>query len=162
MGHSYGGFSVYALVTQTNRFKAAVGESGYSNLIGGYSQFGGYRYLEYAHENGVSRQASFEMILHLGGPPWKEYARYIRNSPIFYVDRVQTPLLILHGDLDGAPIEQAEELFMALYRQGKRAEFVRYWGEGHIIASPPNVRDLWNRIFAWFDEFSKLAKPTND
>jgi dipeptidyl aminopeptidase/acylaminoacyl peptidase len=159
MGNSYGGFSVYALITQTNRFKAAVGQSGYSNLISGYGQSGGYHYLDYAHEIGVLRQSSFETMLHLGGPPWKEAERYIRNSPIFYVDRVQTPLLILQGDLDAASIEQAEELFMSLYRQGKRAEFVRYWGEGHIISSPPNVRDMWNRIFAWFDEFSKPNKP---
>ena len=47
---------------------------------------------------------------------------------------------------------------MALYRQGKRQEFVRYWGEGHIISSEPNVRDMWNRIFAWFEESS--PKPS--
>ena len=46
---------------------------------------------------------------------------------------------------------------MGLYRQGKRAEFVRYWGEGHVLESPANIRDMWQRIFAWFDSFSKSA-----
>jgi dipeptidyl aminopeptidase/acylaminoacyl peptidase len=59
--------------------------------------------------------------------------------------------MIVHGDMDGAPIEQGEEAFMALWRQGKRARFVRYWGEGHVVASPANVRHLWSQIFDWLD-----------
>ena len=89
----------------------------------------------------------------MGNPPWKDLDRYLRNSPIFYVDRVRTPLMIIQGDLDYVAMQQGEEFFMSLYRQGKRAEFVRYWGEGHVIESPANIRDMWTRIFAWFDEF---------
>jgi len=59
--------------------------------------------------------------------------------------------------LDGIPIEQGEEFFMALQRQGKRAEFVRYWGEGHAFQSPANIRDMWERIFAWFKEFDEQS-----
>jgi len=64
----------------------------------------------------------------------------------------------IQGDMDFMGMDQAEEFFSALYRQGKRAEFLRYWGEGHEISSEPNVRDMWNRIFAWFDEFSPKAQ----
>jgi dipeptidyl aminopeptidase/acylaminoacyl peptidase len=66
---------------------------------------------------------------------------------------VTTPTLILHGDLDGAvPISQSEQAFTALERMGKRARFVRYWGEEHSFLSPANVRDVWHEIFAWLDE----------
>ena len=95
--------------------------------------------------------------IRMGNPPWKDLGRYLRNSPIFSDERVQTPLLIIQGDLDFVGIEQGEEFFTALYRQGKRAEFVRYWGEGHVIQQPDNVRDMWKRIFAWFEQNSTSA-----
>ncbi|MEO6597412.1 MAG: prolyl oligopeptidase family serine peptidase, partial [Planctomycetota bacterium] len=85
------------------------------------------------------------------GPPWDDLWRYMRNTPLFYLDRIRTPLLIVHGDMDGAPIQQGEEAFMGLYRLGKRARFVRYWGEGHVIGSEANVRHLWAQIFDWLD-----------
>ena len=51
------------------------------------------------------------------------------------------------------PIQQGEEFFTALYRQNKPASFVRYWGEGHIFASPANVVDMWARIYAWLARY---------
>jgi dipeptidyl aminopeptidase/acylaminoacyl peptidase len=162
MGHSFGGLATYGLITQTNRFKAAVAIAGYTDLVSAYGQFFfGRRYQDYPIEAHRWGQAGIEDLLRHGSPPWKDLGRYLRNSPIFYVDRVQTPLLIIHGDLDAAPIEQAEEFFTALDRQGKRAEFVRYWGEGHNLESPANIRDAWERIFAWFDEFSQQQKDTS-
>lgn len=89
----------------------------------------------------------------MGNSPRKDLGRYLRNSPICFVDRVQTPLMIIQGDMDYIPIQQSEEFFISLCRQGKRAEFVRYWGEGHILQSPANIRDMWRRICAWFEEF---------
>ncbi|NJP22434.1 MAG: prolyl oligopeptidase family serine peptidase [Hydrococcus sp. CRU_1_1] len=62
--------------------------------------------------------------------------------------------MIIQGDMDYVPIQQGEEFFASLYRQEKRAEFVRYWGEGHVLSSPANIKDMWERIFAWFNEFS--------
>ena len=49
-------------------------------------------------------------------------------------------------------------MFTALKRQNKRAEFVRYWGEGHTLNSPANIRDLWARVFAWFDDFGDISR----
>jgi hypothetical protein len=67
--------------------------------------------------------------------------------------------MIIQGDMDlSVSIQQGEEFFRSLQRQGKRAEFVRYWGEGHVLQSPANIRDAWNRIFAWFDEFGDIAR----
>ena len=67
-----------------------------------------------------------------------------------------TPLMLVHGDLDFVPIQQSEEFFTALYRQDKRAVFVRYQGEWHTIANRPNVLDLWQRFSFWLAETNAL------
>jgi dipeptidyl aminopeptidase/acylaminoacyl peptidase len=158
MGQSFGGFATYGLITQTNRFKAAVALAGLTNLTSLYGEFGARnRYEDDAHEDLFMQALSESAQVRLGGPPWKAMNRYLRNSPITYVDRVETPLMIVQGDMDYVSIRQGEEFFSALYRQAKRAEFVRYWGEGHVLESPANIRDMWDRIFAWFDTFSKPA-----
>jgi dipeptidyl aminopeptidase/acylaminoacyl peptidase len=154
MGQSFGGYSTYGLVTQTNRFAAAVSLAGLSNLISLYSQFDArLRYTDHANENLFQAALMESAQTRMGSPPWRDLGRYIRNSPVFFVDRVQTPLLIVQGDLDYVALQQGEEFFMSLYRQGKRARFVRYWGEGHVLESPANIRDLWKQVFAWFEQY---------
>ena len=159
MGQSFGGFATYGLVTQTNRFKAAVALAGLSDFISLYTQFDArMRYEEFPHEN-LFMAALFESAqTAMGNPPWKDLGRYMRNSPVFYVERVETPVMIVQGDLDYVAIQQGEEFFTSLYRQGKRAEFVRYWGEGHVLESPANIRDMWTRIEAWLDEFGDITR----
>ena len=152
-GQSFGGFGVYGLVTQTSRFRAAVALAGMSDLISLYGTLDArVRYTEHPRY-GLSQQTLMETDqIHMGGPPWTDMGRYIRNSPVFAVDRVATPILIVQGDLDYVAIQQGEEFFASLYRQRKRAQFVRYWGEGHTIESPANVRDLWQRVFGWLEQ----------
>jgi hypothetical protein len=60
--------------------------------------------------------------------------------------------------MDQDPIENGEEFFSALYRQGKRARFVRYWGEPHGIITPANGRDFYYQVFAWIDEFCEISR----
>ena len=159
MGQSFGGFSTYGLVTQTTRFKAAVALAGLSDFISLYAQFDArFRYEDYPHENLFMSSLMESAQTGMGNPPWKDLGRYIRNSPVFFVDRVQTPLMIIQGDLDYVAVQQGEEFFNSLYRQGKRAEFVRYWGEGHVLESPANIRDMWNRIYAWLDENGDISR----
>jgi dipeptidyl aminopeptidase/acylaminoacyl peptidase len=93
-----------------------------------------------------------------GHSPVRDPERYWRNSPIRYSDAIHTPLLLLHGDADHVPLAQSEEMFNALYRQGKRAMLVRYDGEEHILMSPANAVDYWARILAWFDEFGDISR----
>lgn len=154
MGQSFGGYATYGLVTQTKRFRAAVALGGFCDLVSLYGTFDArYRYQPLEH------QSSFPMwnleTLGMGTPPWRDLNRYHRNSPIEYVERVETPVLIIQGDLDLLPIQQGEEFFTALYRQNKRAEFARYWGEDHLFSSPANIADMWGRVFAWLDGFLK-------
>lgn len=158
MGQSFGGFSTYGLVTQTKRFTAAVSLAGLSNLISLYSQFDArLRYTDHPQESLFQAALMESAQVRMGSPPWRDLGRYIRNSPVLFVDRVETPLMIVQGDLDYVALQQGEEFFMSLYRQGKRAKFVRYWGEGHVLESPANIRDMWRQVFDWFGSFPSSA-----
>jgi dipeptidyl aminopeptidase/acylaminoacyl peptidase len=158
IGHSYGGYTVYGLLTQTRRYKAAIALAGLSDLVSNFGEFDPRH--RYTAPNAAAIMGPFSsehLQEHMGVPPWIDPQRYIRNSPIFFVDRVDTPLLIITGDLD-IRSTQDEELYTALYRLGRRAEFVRYLGEGHSIESPANLIDLWTRMFGWFDRYLMPAK----
>lgn len=155
MGQSYGGYSTYSLVTYTNRFKAAIAMAGITELVSLYGQFDptARNYGNIEHQ----KSANWGLLEHgqvsMGVPPWEDLWRYLRNSPLYFVDRVQTPLLMIHGEQDiRGPMTQAEEFFYALYRQGKRAKLLRYWGEDHgLRQSPANVRNVVDEIIAWLD-----------
>lgn len=159
IGQSAGGFATYGLITQTARFKAAIAISGYANLASNYGTFrGDERYTHGVDEKLTQARFSEGDVVGLGAPPWQDSDRYTRNSPLFFLDRVATPLLILHGDLDYVPIQQAEEVFTNLYRLGKRARFVRYWGEGHGAGdSAANIRDRWRQILGWLQTYVREA-----
>jgi dipeptidyl aminopeptidase/acylaminoacyl peptidase len=145
MGHSYGGYSTYALLVQTSRFKAAVASAGNANLFSEYLQLandGGAFGIGWA-ETGQGRMA---------GTPWQYRDRYLENSPIFFFDRVTTPVLIVHGGLDRSQF--ADEVFVALRRLGKEVMYARYEGEEHWPGTwgRANVVDYWNRVIEWFDQ----------
>lgn len=149
MGHSNGGFSTLGLIVQTNRFKAAMEVDGPGNLMGLYGEMDdsgasfGSSLLEYGLDG-------------LGGTPWQFRQRYIENSPVFYLDRVATPLLIVHGaeDRSVAPF-LGDEIFVALRRLHKEVEYAKYPGEGHspIYWSYPSQVDLCNRMITWFGKY---------
>jgi dipeptidyl aminopeptidase/acylaminoacyl peptidase len=153
IGFSYGGYSVYGLVTQTGRFKAAVAASGVTDLLGLYGTIDPrYRFGDVPNPMwGPYGVEAHQM--RMGMSPWKDRERYLRNSPYLQADKVSTPLLMIHGDLDSLPLSQAEQFFVALNRLGKRAKLIRYLGEAHSIDSPGNTLDMWEHIFTWFDEF---------
>lgn len=159
MGQSYGGYATYGLIAQTNRFHAAVSLAGLSDLLSLYGVFDArFRYDPYAHERLFSMSLAESGQIRMGNPPWKDFDRYVRNSPLFHVERIETPLMIVQGDLDYVAMQQGEQVFTALHRQNKRSTFVRYWGEGHVLESPANIRDMWRRTFEWFDSF---LRPQN-
>ena len=85
--------------------------------------------------------------------PWEAPDRFVRNSPLFFVEHVTTPLLLIHGDLDtAAHVTQAEEMFSALYLEDKDVQFIRYFGEHHHIEQPQNQRDMWRRVFEFLED----------
>ncbi|HJR41213.1 MAG TPA: prolyl oligopeptidase family serine peptidase [Gemmatimonadaceae bacterium] len=160
-GHSNGGYTTNVIITQTNRFRAAITMAGMSNLTSVVGTFDvRFRYTDMAVRDGTFQMNWAEAgQANLGASLMENLWAYIRNSPLFYADRIRTPLLLIHGDQDFVHISEAEQLFTSLYRQGKRARFVRYWGEGHSIgASPANIRHMWNEILAWLDEHCDVRR----
>ena len=154
-GSSYGGYSALALVVQTTRFKAAISDAGLASLIGAYSHMlrtGEAGYIGWA-ESGRGN---------MGGSLWKYRERFVENSPLFYLDRVQTPILILQGtDDEATPTFLADELFASLQRLGKEATYVRYQGQGHTLPNYSRAAqiDYLTRVFTWFDTWIKGAQP---
>jgi dienelactone hydrolase len=156
MGQSAGGYSTIALITQTDRFRSAIASASYANLPSLYGNF----YGQYRHGDAgdpqraqVLRMLQFERgFFGADAPPWDAPDLYRINSPIWRINHVHTPLMLIHGEDDFVPIQQAEEVFTALYRQDKRVRFVRYAGEEHTISARANVLDLWQRLESWLNE----------
>jgi dipeptidyl aminopeptidase/acylaminoacyl peptidase len=151
IGHSGGGYSTLALITQTTRFKAAMELSGAGNLTGFYGVM---------DEDGSSTQYhASEAWLGRGGP-WQIPLKYLQGSPIFYFDRIETPLLIAHGSVDEAvPSFLGDEVFVGMRLAGKKVEYAKYTGESHAPSdwSYANQLDLANRAISWFDKYMNPA-----
>jgi dipeptidyl aminopeptidase/acylaminoacyl peptidase len=159
IGQSAGGFAVLGLITQTKRFKSAIASAGYSNLNSLYGTlYGQYRHGDAGRPESaqILRMLQFEKgFMGLGSPPWKEPDRYRAQSPIHQAHKVETPLLLIQGELDFIPIQQSEEFFTALFRQDKRVRLLRYAGEGHTISDRANVLHMWKQMESWLAETMK-------
>ena len=144
-GHSWGGYQIAYMVTQTNRFKAAAAGAPVSDMV---SAYGGIRW-----GSGLPRQFQYERTQsRIGGTLWEAPMKFIENSPIFMADRVQTPLLMLHNDQDDAvPWYQGIEYYLALRRLGKEFYLLNYNGELHGLRKRANQRDYTMRMFQFFE-----------
>ena len=150
-GHSWGGYQIAYMVTQTNRFRAAAPGALVANMTSAYS---GIRW-----GTGLPRQFQYERSQsRIGGSLWDYPLRYLDNSPIFRADRVETPLLMIHNDEDDAvPWYQGIEYFLALRRLGKEAYMFTYNGEKHGLRKRINQKDYTRRLQEFFDHFLKGA-----
>ncbi|MEE8585638.1 MAG: prolyl oligopeptidase family serine peptidase [Acidobacteriota bacterium] len=150
-GHSWGGYQIAYMVTKTNIFAAAEAGAPVSNMT---SAYGGIRW-----GSGMVRQFQYERTQsRLGASLWEVPLRYLENSPVFWADKVQTPLLILHNDKDGAvPWYQGIELIMALRRLGREAYMFNYNGEEHGLRQRVNQKDWTRRMSQFFDHHLKGA-----
>lgn len=150
-GHSWGGYQIAHLVTKTDIFKAAEAGAPVPNMI---SAYGGIRWW-----TGLSRQFQYEHTQsRIGGTPWEYPMRYLENSPIFNIDKINTPLLIMHNDADGhVPWYQGIEFFVSLRRLGKPSWFLNYNGEPHWPLKLQNRKDFNIRMAQFFDHYLKGA-----
>ena len=146
-GHSWGGYQAAYLVTRTNMFACAEAGAPVANMT---SAYGGIRW-----ESGLSRAFQYEhQQSRIGGSLWEYPMRYLENSPLFALDRVQTPLLILHNDKDGAvPWYQGIELFSGLRRLGKPSWLLNYNDEPHWPVKLQNRMDFQRRMQQFFDHY---------
>ncbi len=135
-GHSWGGYQIAYMVTQTNRFKAVAAGAPVADMISAYD---GIRW-----GTGITRQFQYERTQsRIGGSIWQYPTRFIENSPIFWADRVQTPVMILQNDGDTAvPWYQGIEFFLALRRLGKEVYLFNYNGQPHGLQRPRRSEGL--------------------
>lgn len=152
-GTSYGGYATVLLITQTDRFKAAVNVSGKVDMVSFYTD---------SERLGVRNTHAPEKSQdRIGGTLWDYPERYLDHSAILNADRITTPLLTISGDQDpNVPGNQSREIFYALRRLGKTVEWVHYANGAH---RPPNsvaeAIDFETRLLGWFDKYLKAAPP---
>lgn len=140
-GWSFGGYMTCWLVTQTNRFRAACGGANVANMLSGYGT------------SDIIWSDEYEY----GGQPWKDYVHLIERSPIGHVHKVETPIMLLHGEDDlRCPIGQSEEFYASLKRLGKEAVMIRYPGEYHGLKRPLHRVDRYERLLAWFNHYQEV------
>lgn len=151
-GHSWGGYQVAYLATRTNLFSAI--ESG-APVVNMFSAYGGIRW-----GSGMARSFQYEHTQsRLGATPWSSPLRYLENSPLFTMDKVQTPILIMHNDADGhVPWYQGIEYFVAMKRLGKPCWLLNYTGEPHWPMHMANRIDFQRRMFQFFNHYLKNDK----
>ncbi|MEI7484759.1 MAG: prolyl oligopeptidase family serine peptidase [Ignavibacteriota bacterium] len=151
-GQSWGGYQVAYMVTQTDFFKSAMAGAPVSNMT---SAYGGIRW-----ESGVNRIFQYEKEQsRIGGTLWDKFDLFIENSPLFFANKVNTPLLIMANDGDGAvPWQQGIEYFVSLRRLDKVVYMLNYNGDEHNLMKWPNRVDLSIRMKQFFDYYLKGEK----
>jgi dipeptidyl aminopeptidase/acylaminoacyl peptidase len=140
MGGSYGGYMTNWIVTQTDRFKAAIASASLSNLISFYST------------------SLYQDLIHaeFAGFPWDNYDKLWERSPLKHIKNVKTPTMLVHGENDhDVHITQAEEMYTALKMRGVDTVLVRYPREGHGIREPKHRVDNLQRNLDWFEKYLK-------
>jgi dipeptidyl aminopeptidase/acylaminoacyl peptidase len=151
-GHSWGGYQITYMITQTNMFAAVEAGASVSNMI---SAYGGIRY-----GTGMVREFQYEKTQsRIGSTPWDAPLQFIENSPIFWIERIHTPYLTIHNDQDDAvPWTQGIEFFTAMRRLGKEAYMFTYNGEPHGLRNRDNMKHWTVHMDEFFDHYL-LNKP---
>jgi dipeptidyl aminopeptidase/acylaminoacyl peptidase len=144
-GQSWGGYQASYIITQSNLFSAAMAGAPVANMT---SAYGGIRW-----GSGMARAFQYEVgQSRLGKSIWEGQQLYIENSPLFWLDRVNTPLFIMHNDQDDAvPWYQGIELFVGLRRLQKEVYMINYNNDVHNPASRANQKDMAQKMQEFFD-----------
>lgn len=150
-GQSWGGYQTAWLITKTDKFAAAMAGAPVANMT---SAYGGIRW-----DSGLNRAFQYERTQsRLGKNLWEGFDLYIENSPLFGAPNVNTPLLMMHNDADGAvPYYQGIEFFMGLRRLNKPVWLLVYNKEAHNLTKMKNRMDLSIRMMQFFDHYLKDA-----
>lgn len=148
-GHSFGGFQTNYIITHTDRFAAACSAAGFTNFVSAYGSIIG---------SGYSRQGQYELYRdRIGASLWERPDLYLENSPVLNIDKIKTPLLLMHNMEDNdVPAGQGIELFTGMRRMGKVVYFLQYEGQGHSIFDKPAL-DYNTRMLEFFSYYLKGA-----
>jgi dipeptidyl aminopeptidase/acylaminoacyl peptidase len=155
-GQSYGGYATNLLITQTNRFKAAINVSGKVDIISFYTDSPrlGVRNI-HAAEKSQDR---------IGATLWQQPQKYVEHSAIMFADRIKTPLLLLTGGMDhNVPAINTREMYYALRRLGKPVVWVNYTNGGHGApnTTEADFTDFYKRMIDWYGKYLVPKKAAN-
>ena len=151
-GQSWGGYQVSYLITQNDMYAAAWAGAPVVNMT---SAYGGIRW-----SSGMNRQFQYEKSQsRIGKTLWEAPELYLENSPLFHLDKVTTPVVIMSNDKDGAvPWYQGIEMFTALRRLDKKVWLLNYNNDDHNLTKRQNKKDIQIREQQFFDYYLKDAK----
>ena len=157
-GTSYGGYATNLLVTQTDRFAAAINISGKVNIISFLGDSPKITTRNYrAAERGQDR---------IGATLWEQPQKYVAHSAVMFADRIETPLLLLAGEGDwNVPHTNQREMDYALRRLGKEVVWVHYMKGGHgagWASTPADYVDQYERMVAWYAEHFATSQPAEE
>jgi len=142
MGASYGGFMTMYLATKTDLFAASVSHAGISAL----TSYWGEGWWGWAYSGSASR----------GSFPWNNRELYVEHSPVYNADKINTPLLLLHGEADtNVPVGESDTMFTALKLLGREVEMVQFPGQDHWILDREQRYVWWDTMLAWYDKWLK-------
>jgi dipeptidyl aminopeptidase/acylaminoacyl peptidase len=159
-GHSNAGYVALALEARTPRFKAIVAYATFPDL--GVNALSGAPDKMTEDCGGQTIQADrfyYEDSTQpygMGTPFWRDPQKFIRNSPLYQMQKATTPLLLLQGEFDYGP-RAMESVFSILYGRAVPVELAYYWGEGHLISSPGNIYDMWQRTDRFYRKYLRMA-----
>ncbi|KKB58285.1 S9 family peptidase [Parabacteroides gordonii] len=142
IGASYGGFMTQYLQTKTDLFAAAISHAGISDITSYWGEgYWGYSYSSLATANSY---------------PWNARDIYVEQSPLFHADKINTPILFLHGSVDtNVPVGESIQMFTALKLLGKETAFIQVVGQNHQIFDYKKRAEWNNTIYAWFAKWLK-------
>lgn len=170
-GASQGGIASLVVAVQSDQPAAIISMNGWADYFSHY--FGARGLMRYFHldQNGGDNRWRYECQgegpshgcpFGFGASALSAPETFARASPVARAAGVTAPVFLVHSDFDYFDIGQYDEMFGALYRAGKEARYVRYWGEGHGLSSPANIRDLWERIDAFLEAHVDLAPSESE
>lgn len=159
VGHSFGGYGALLAASRSDRYRAVIANNGHTDLS---------RVLELPAPTRLMPESGPWYLLHaawaetgqaaLGTSFVSDPAVWTAHSPLYGVADLETPALLIESDLDGA---RMASLFGALYRADREAKLVTYFGEGHVYASPGNIRDMHGEIVDWLDHYVRPPQPVD-
>ena len=152
LGHSFGGYAALTIATRSHRYAAVVASNGPSDVAAMHGSISGSDRIRL--ERGIPLSSSAGWVeAGQGGMrsmPAKDPLAYVRASPAFQMDGLSRPLMVIGGDLDPVDMSHSERAFMEATRTGADATLVRFWGEGHEVSSPGNIRQYWDLVTGFF------------
>lgn len=158
IGHSFGGYTSLAIASRSKRYRTHISWAGLTDMSGRWGEFGAHNRIwpEDAFTLDQAIGSTEVGQSGMGGPPWANVAGYAAASPYMLADQIEAPVLLIAADRDYVSLTEAERMLSAMHRQGRWARLVTYWGETHTNASPANIRDVYEEIFAWLDRVMGL------